>query len=180
MGARRAASEIKEQFGYVAQDYGTELHAAGQRPDMERSYTLPDGNTIISAGSERFRCAEALFQPGLVGRDFQGVHDMAWEAIIKSGVDNQRVLSSSIVLSGGTMCFGGMQERMQKELSELAPATMPIKVTLPREPKHAAFTGGSILASLGDAHRNWISREEYEEFGVSAIHAKSMCLTDMG
>merc|ERR1711957_833855 len=71
---RRAARDIKERFGYVAQDFRTEMQTVGQNPDQERTYTLPDGNAIIAASSELFRCPEALFQPGLVGKDVEGIH----------------------------------------------------------------------------------------------------------
>lgn len=177
---RRAARDIKERHCYVAQDFRTELLAAEQNPEQDRSFTLPDGNAIIVGGSELLRCAEALFQPGLIGKEAGGIHEMAFQAITKCDVDVQRALAANVVLSGGTMLCHGMQERMLKELTNLAPPTMPCKVMLPNEPRHSAFFGGSILASVGDTHRNWISIQEYEEYGISAIHAKSMCLTDAG
>lgn len=177
---RRATRDIKETLCYVAQHFKAELHMAADNLDQERSYTLPDGNTIISAGSELFRCPEALFQPGLVGKESVGIHEMAVHAITKCDVDVQRALSSNVVLSGGTMMFQGMRERMVKELSALLPPTTPIRATLPSEPRHAVFIGGSILASLTDFQRNWISKRDYEEYGTSVIHTKSMCLTEAG
>mmetsp|Transcript_66112 Transcript_66112/g.183051 ORF Transcript_66112/g.183051 Transcript_66112/m.183051 type:complete len:399 (+) Transcript_66112:91-1287(+) len=177
---RRAAAEVKERLCYVAQHFRAELRAATEDLAQEQSYALPDGSAVIAAGSELFRCPEALFQPALVGREAPGVHEMALQAITGCDVDVQRSLSSNIVLSGGTMMFRGMRERVLKELAALLPPTAPTRVSLPPEPRHAAFIGGSILASLGDFQRNWISRQDYEEFGTSIIHTKSMCLTEAG
>ena len=42
----------------------------------DRPYELPDG-TCIFLGNARFRCPEALFQPGLIGKPAVGVHDAA-------------------------------------------------------------------------------------------------------
>jgi len=177
---RRAARDVKEQLCYVAQHFNAELRSAGDNPDQERSYALPDGNVVIAAGSELFRCPEALFQPALVGRESVGIHEMAFQAITKCDVDVQRALSANVVLSGGSMMFQGMRERMLKELTSLLPPTTPTRAVLPPAPRHAAFTGGSILASLSDFQRNWITRQDYEECGTSVIHTKSMCLTEAG
>jgi len=175
---RRAASEVKERLCYVAESFQAELEASAEDPAQERSYELPDGSAVIAAGSERFRCPEALFQPGLLGRESRGVHEMAFQAITACDVDVQRALSSNVVLSGGSALFQGMRERMLRELAALLPPTAPLRVSLPPEPRHAAFVGGSILASLGDFRRTWISKQDYEEFGTSVINAKSMCLTE--
>merc|ERR1719433_1177056 len=84
------------------------------------------------------------------------------------------------VLSGGSMQFEGMQERMLKEVSALLPPTMPARGALAPQPRFAAFIGGSIIASLSDFQRSWISRRDYLEYGASVIHTKSMCLTEAG
>merc|ERR1711924_288225 len=47
----------------------------------------------------------------------------------------------------GTM-FGGIGERMTKEITALAPSTMKIKVVAPPERKYSVWIGGSILSSL--------------------------------
>jgi actin-related protein len=56
--------EIKERFGYVAVDYIAEIKK--DPAQIEKSFTMPDGN-VIKVGNERFRCAEALFEPSLLG-----------------------------------------------------------------------------------------------------------------
>ena len=69
------------------------------------------------------------------------------------------------------MC-AGMAERIQKELRDLTPSSMTIKVVAPPERKYSVWTGGSILSSLSTFHNMWIAQAEYDEAGPSIIHRK--------
>jgi actin len=44
--------------------------------------------------------------------------------------------------------FPGIADRMNKEITALAPSSMKIKVVAPPERKYSVWIGGSILASL--------------------------------
>jgi actin-related protein len=50
-----------------------------------------------------------------------GIHEMAYNSIMKCDVDIRKDLYGNIVLSGGTSMFPGIADRMQKEISMLAP-----------------------------------------------------------
>lgn len=67
---------------------------------------------------------------------------------MKCDVDIRKDLYGNIVLSGGTTMFGGIADRMSKEITALAPSSMKIKVVAPPERKYSVWIGGSILASL--------------------------------
>merc|ERR1719502_1292532 len=97
------------------------------RDVKEKPYELPDGN-VITLGSERFRCPEALFQPSFIGKEAGGIHEMIFQSIMKCDVDLRRDIYSNIVLSGGTTMFPGIGERLAKELASLAPGTVQIRV----------------------------------------------------
>jgi len=163
--------DVKEKLCYVAVDFDAELKMAAEGPDREKTYELPDGN-IITVGSERFRCPEVLFQPSLVGKEGNGVHDATFRSIMQCDIDVRRALYANVVLSGGTTMFQGIGERMTKELSKLAPSTMKIKVIAPPERKYSVWIGGSILSSLSTFQQMWVSREEYNESGPGIVHRK--------
>merc|ERR1712088_1254196 len=51
----------------------------------------------------------------------------------------------------GTTMYPGIADRMQKEITALAPSTIKIKIIAPPERKYSVWIGGSILASLSTA-----------------------------
>ncbi|CAI5537405.1 unnamed protein product [Closterium sp. Naga37s-1] len=64
---RQIVKDIKEKLAFVALDFQNEM-ASLATSDLESKYELPDSETI-TVGSERFRCPEALFNPGLAGKE---------------------------------------------------------------------------------------------------------------
>ena len=68
--------------------------------------------------------------------------------------------------------FPGIGERLTKELTVRAPATMKIKVVAPPERKYSVWIGGSVLASLSTFQQMWISKDEYDESGPNIVHRK--------
>ena len=91
---------------------------------------------------------------------------------MKCDVTIRKDLFANIVFSGGSTMFPGISDRMQKEISSLAPATMKIKIIAPPERKSSVWIGGSILASLTTFQHMWITKEEYDESGPSVVHHK--------
>lgn len=127
---------------------------------------------VITLGSERFRCAEVLFNPSMIGMESVGIHDTTFNSIMKCDVDIRKDLYNNVVLSGGTTMFPGIADRMSKEITALAPSAMKIKVVAPPERKYSVWIGGSILASLSTFQQMWIAKSEYDESGPSIVHRK--------
>merc|ERR1711865_992458 len=170
---REIVREIKESLSYVALDYDAEMKAfeAGEIPTKD--YELPDGNTI-EIGNERFRCAEVLFQPHLIGKEANGIHETTFESIMKCDVDIRKALYSNVVLSGGSTMFTGITERMTMELEKLVPPSMRINVVAPEDRKYSVWLGGSILSSLDSFKTMWITGEDYQDYGCSIVHSKCL------
>lgn len=57
-----------------------------------------------------------------------GVHETTYNSIMKCDIDIRKDLYANNVLSGGTTMYPGIGDRMQKEITALAPSTMKIKV----------------------------------------------------
>ena len=168
---------IKEKLCYVALDFNKEMEEyqksreKGGEPSKKAEYDLPDGSKIF-LGDLRIRTPEILFQPSMIGQDVNGLPKQIYESIQKSDIDLRRDLFENITLSGGTTMFEGIQERLNKEISQLVPSTVKVKIIAPVERKYSIWIGGSVLATLATFQSSWIQDAEYKEVGASIVHRK--------
>lgn len=159
---------MKEELCYISKDPSTEVAE-------EKEFILPDGR-IIKLGDERWKIPEALFQPQLVGLETgSGLGGLVWETVQKCEMDVRPAMLSNVVMSGGCTLFPNFPERLNKELGQFAPVAMAsrIKVLSSADRKHAVYTGAHVYANLKNMQpENWMSADEYEEFGPQLIHDK--------
>ncbi|MHA1201287.1 MAG: actin, cytoplasmic 2 [Candidatus Heimdallarchaeaceae archaeon] len=166
---REIVRDIKERLCYVALDPEKELKLAEKVSGMEKTYTLPDGETL-TIGAERFMAPELFFNPGAIGSEENALDELIYRSIQNCDVDLRRDLYANIVLSGGSTMFPGLKERLHKELTELVPETMEVKIIAPPERRYSVWIGGSILSSLKTFAKLWVTKKEYKEIGVTAVY----------
>ena len=147
------------------------MKQSAETTSIEKSYELPDGQ-VISIGNERFRAPEILFQPSFTGSESHGVHEQLNKCVNKCDIDIRRELYENIVLSGGTTMYSGIKERLSKELTNMVPQSIRVRVYAQPERKYSVWIGGSILSSLASFQSMWISRDEYNESGPGIVHRK--------
>merc|ERR1712211_134601 len=62
-----------------------------------------------------------------------GIHETTYNSIMKCDVDIRKDLYANTVMSGGTTMYPGIADRMQKEITALAPPPSRSRSSLPRE-----------------------------------------------
>ncbi|XP_074299264.1 actin-52-like [Silene latifolia] len=155
---RKIARDIKEKMSYIYLDFNHEVETVNTSSSVEERYEMSDGQ-VITVGSERFICSEALFKPSIIGLDALGIHEAVHYAMMKCDIDIREDMYRNFLLSGGTTMILGfvdrvsneitdLADRASKEITALAPRSMKLKVIAPPERKYSAWIGGSILASL--------------------------------
>ena len=171
----------------------------GGAPVPPNPYELPDG-TEVGVGLERYAIPEALFRPAILsatygldpphgvaagGPPMRSVPGLVRDCIGGADVDLKRDLFSSVLLTGGSSLFGGLRDRVERDLMDggvdgaeasCAASNLKPKVSAPlnsTERRFAVWIGGSILSSLGSFQQMWMSRAEYDEHGKSLIHRRS-------
>jgi actin len=135
----------------------------------EISLPLPDGNFVTVAKNLGDKMHNAMFDPNLIGQDkVEGIY----QTISKSILDCEDFLRSqmfgNIALAGGNTLGKESRQRLKDELSS---ATInPVFIEIPKKRDQAAWVGGSAVASLSTFNENCISRELWEEAGMSVVY----------
>lgn len=129
----------------------------------KKTYHLPDGSHL-NIGSERFTAVEQLFY-GYNDKEYRAVHDLVQTSISLCDKEIAKLLSRSIFLSGGSSNIVGIKEKLVQELSDL---TRPKVVK--NELTHPIWQGAFLCDGIMD--KEFIKKEDYEEYGSTIIHRK--------
>ncbi|KAM6109740.1 actin-like protein 7A [Phoenicopterus ruber ruber] len=160
--------DLKEKCCYTSLDLAQDLSLPAQKQQVD--YELPDGH-LVTVGKERFLCAEALFQPALLGSQQPGLLQLTLTCLKKCDADVNKKMVGNILLCGGSTMMERFADRFQMELARMCPSDNFITAASPQR-KSSVWIGGSILASLHSFQELWVYRSEYEERGPSCIFKK--------
>ena len=166
--------DIKERLCYIALDPAAEADKFSADVEANtKAFELPDGQ-MLSVKASQWEAPECLFNPSMVGKEGLGMADLVKATVNACDIDVRRDMYENIVLSGGTTMYKGLPERLTKDIKAIIPAAMQdkLKVIAPPERKYSVWIGGSILSSLSTFETMWVTKEMYQESGVSVIHAK--------
>ena len=189
------ANNIKEKYGELRQmnivggsnatvfDSSLSLSLSSSDPSFE----LPDG-TALTIGEERYNCAECLFDPSLIATMIptlteeytNGFSKVVFDTINSCAEEIREEIMGAIILSGGNTLFNGIDSRIKEDICswikndvDTFQSTSSVNVIASDERKHAAWQGGSALASMWSTFQHQkISRNEYDEKGASVVKEK--------
>lgn len=171
---RTTVDEIKKNLCSVALDFAKDIKdIAIASKFLEKSFRLPDGQTV-KVGSERFLCAEALFEPTHLGIDQFGIQQVIYDSVMKCATELRKELFSNILLSGGSTLFAGFAERLRTEVISLVPLHTTVNVNAQPERGNLTWIGGSVMTSLSTFPLSWVTKREYDESGSSVVYRKNM------
>eukprot|EP00127_Corallochytrium_limacisporum_P002337 Clim_evm125s109 gene=Clim_evmTU125s109 len=108
--------------------------------------------------------AEKVSNP--VQRGLIGVVDMILETLEVCHVDLRPSLYAGIILTGAMSLTPGFVERVHNDVVQQAPMGTRVKFSAQSstvERRHAAWIGGSIMASLSTTNQLWCNRKEWIE-----------------
>jgi actin len=158
---------FKNDMCYVAPNFEDEL-----KKSTPKTYVLPDG-TSITLAEERFTATEALFQPTILRIEGNGILDMTMRAV--KGCNDDALMNymlSNIELAGGNSVYDGIAARLFRDISQHPLCQSAVNVNARPERKYATWIGGSVVASLSSFQNNFITKEEYLEWGSRIIQYK--------
>jgi actin-related protein len=109
------------------------------------------------------------------------IGNMVCDAAYRCDREQQAVLLSNVIVSGGGSCIGPTEQAVPDAIRDSVEVLIHqhtpgwrVKVLTPALNERAVlpWIGGSILGSLGTFHDMWITKAEYEEWGSAIVNRK--------
>ena len=168
--------ELKEKYCFVSNDIESDRKLERETSYYNSYHLLPD-ETRIRISDEKFEAPEILFNPSLIGKEYDGIPYMMMKSINSCPIDSRKGLYSGIVLSGANTLFPGFASRIENEIKKIYKETalklakekkIKININVIDSPKrkYSVFIGASIIANHYNSEGNddyWITRDEWLE-----------------
>ncbi|MFX0064744.1 MAG: actin, cytoplasmic 2 [Candidatus Hermodarchaeota archaeon] len=161
--------DIKERLCYVALEPTETIFS---QEHIEKEYVLPDGE-ILTIGLERFQAPEILFNPPSSFKE-NSLATKINEAILACDAEYDTLFYENIVLTGGSTLLPGLEERLQKELTELVPGHITVRVRTFPHRMYSTWMGGAFLSSLASFEKFFFTKNDYQNsgpFGINNLRA---------
>ena len=117
----------------------------------------------------RFKAVEGLFNPEIWGIDGQGIHKLIHKAIQSTSMDLRKEMARNIYLSGGMSRIPGLKERLEKELRQMFPPALKIKVNCSDYSYHCAYLGAFRFVQQPEYEKLLITRDEWLKENVNSL-----------
>ena len=168
--------ELKEKYCFVSNDIESDRKLERETSYYNSYHLLPD-ETRIRISDEKFEAPEILFNPSLIGKEWDGIPEMMMKSINNCPIDCRPGLYGSIILSGANTLFPGFASRVENEIKKIYKKTalkktkdkkIKININVIASPKRkfSVFIGASIIANHYNDLENedyWITRDEWLE-----------------
>lgn len=165
-------NEIKEKLCYVAHDFDAEITKSQTSSECDSKYGNLDEYDEIVISNERFRCPEILFQPHFCGHSSDGVDQLIMESILQCPEEKKTDLLNNILITGGSSLFLNMAERIERCLKKMPNPPEQFNIHSPKDRQYSVWTGTSIFASSPTYDQTAITKEEYDDIGISLVCKK--------
>ena len=158
-----------------------ERQTSEEQEEPTNEFELPDGYVVTFDNDELCRCPELLFDPGMLGDETKtgdrsgerpgdksgerrlGLHEMVAEALGDDG--EGRHMLSTVILTGGSTLFPGLECRLQDEVNQLRPHSSCVRVL--KGGLDLVWMGGARLSTQVDC--GWVSGGDWGEEGDRVV-----------
>jgi actin-related protein len=135
---------------------------------------LPDG-TEINMEKEKFLCTEVLFHPEMINKTVGGIQNTVCSSI--SAIDHftkNKFEGNNLIIAGGSTLFGGFSERLGIEIGKYYGGKYKDRMNIItiKERNNLQWIGASTYSLMQIFKGLCTTREEYDNYGPSAVHNK--------
>ena len=134
---------------------------------------LPDNQTIVVEDNFLKQIPELFFRPELNYLNCDSLHVMSWKSVSESEFKLQRDLLQNVVLSGGSMMFEGIADRLRMEINRInTHMNLDVDVLADDQKLTTVWRGASAFASQSTFSASMITKADYQEHGASLAQRK--------
>ena len=155
------AQKIKEKYAEILPTNKDFEKLMKLKSLPKKEYILPDGN-IVDLGKEIYEIPESIFNPSIIEVQSENLPQTIINSINKCDISTRKELFNNIILGGGNTFIKGFETRLKIEIDELKKRNCGI-INL-KERNYSAWIGASVISSLSNFHKKWISRNDYSNY----------------